>query len=102
MLVSFECIDQINNFEAHIVCCKRDNVDIDYGDDDVVTVFLLAANYIARSRESPASGADDECPQAYWDEPSKRCSQSLHNVLEEIRTSDRLISAELRLNKTCK
>jgi len=71
----------------------------------------VAANYIARSRESPAGGDDEaawggggggECPQAYWDEPSKRCSESMHAVLEEIRTSDRLISAELRLNKTCK
>ena len=65
----------------------------------------MAANYIARSRESPAEGdreAGGDCPQAYWDEPSKRCSESLHAVLEEIRTSDRLISAELRLNKTCK
>ena len=74
---------------------------VETDDDRGACGCCCAANYIARSRESPAGG-DDECPQAYWDVPSKRCSDSLHAVLEEIRTSDRLISAELRLNKTCK
>jgi hypothetical protein len=43
-----------------------------------------------------------ECPWSYWYEPYRHCSASLHAVLEEIRTSDHLISAEVRINKTCK
>ena len=67
---------------------------------------LFAANYAARSKQTPVAspgyGGGDDCPPSYWDEPSKRCSDSLHAVLDEIRTSDLLISAEMRLNKTCR
>lgn len=66
-----------------------------------ISVLFVAANCVmCRQPQQP-----NECPHAYWDGPSKRCSDSLHQVLEEIRTSDKLISAEaeeLNHNKTCK
>jgi len=51
---------------------------------------------------SHGGGQLDDCPRSSWDEPSKRCSDTLDAVLDEIRTSDRLISAESRVNKTCR
>lgn len=75
----------------------------------VVVVFVDAVSCALSRPTSGGSGGGEGgggasgggCPHEYWDEP-KRCSDNLHTVLDEIRTSDRLISTELRLNKTCR
>jgi len=70
-------------------------------------VFVGAARTVARHVSGGVVGyggfdTTRDCPLASGDEPSRRCSDSLDAVLDEIRTSDRLISAESRVNKTCR
>lgn len=39
--------------------------------------------------------SEADCPEAYWDEPSKKCASFIVSILEHVRPED------LRVNRTC-
>lgn len=44
--------------------------------------------------------SEAECPDAYWDEPSRRCSYPLVSTLEQLQPKD-VWSSETIVNRTC-
>lgn len=71
-------------------------------------MFLLIVSNAAGSNASSDSdssgggvGGGGDCPEDYWDEPSKRCALPLVSALEKF-TPDEDWASDLRVNGTCK